>query len=197
MSEPRYWRLTTTWEPLPAARYTRHEVTVPESVVRRIERCEPWATRPTTGWESSRGRYLEDFPFCFAPLWSARAVEVLRPLRKNCGEFLPVSVHRSGSRLHASYFCFNCTVMCPVVRARSLPRRAWLAHGIPDPNFNWEFTFEQVPPGVAAFRPKYFADVLFVSRRVARTLQVSGLVGWSLTDQTGQMPAVLSPTPVR
>ncbi len=197
MPSPRYWSLRTTWDPLPAAHYSRHAVEVPETVVARLAAGRRWSGRAPSGFESSRRGLLEDFPWCFAPVWSTRAVQALEPLLARCGEFLPVTVRRRSAALAQQYYCFNCVCVIDALEVQDVPRSAWLAKGVPDPSYPWEFSFRNVPRGTHAFRCRHRMDLLVVSSAVARVLEKSSLVGWALVDLTGRVPGILSPLPRR
>lgn len=192
MREPRFWSLRTTWEPLPSEGSARHAVDVPELVVAKLEAGRRWSGRKPGEFHSSRGRKLEDFPWCFAPVWSLRAVEAVRPLLEDCGEFLPVAVRRGSVTVRQQYFCFNCVRVLDAARATSEPESAWLAKGVPDPCYPWEFRFGDVPRGTHAFRCLHRRDTLLVSSAVARVLRQSALVGWALVDVRGRVAGVRS-----
>lgn len=176
-----FWKLSSLWDPPPTEGYSRHGVEDTDRLLDRFEAARPWKSRKVVALKSERKTKLEDFPFCFLPVMSSRAMEALRDLLAPDGEFVPADLFRSGKRL-ARYHIFNCLRRYDAFdRERSESDTAkGLDFGTVDPLLR--LNYGRVPDGVNAFRCKGYMDKLLVSELVAERLSGSILSGWMLRD---------------
>jgi hypothetical protein len=175
-----YWKLTSVWDPPPLDLYTRHEV---EHSIRIEERIQ--AAKPLHGTalrlRSLRKSHLEDFPFCFVPLMSSRAVEQLQPLIGPCGEFVPADITAKGVVI-ARYYLFNCLRQYDAfdLERSNDDRERGFEFGTVDPLLR--LSYSKVPTDVHAFRCAGYMQRLLVSEEVGERLEKSSLSGWMLAD---------------
>ncbi len=168
----RWWKLSSFWDPPPAARDSRHEVIETEAILDRFAfAIRPQRIRKPIVIQSSRKLRLEDFPFCTIPIWSERAAELLGDLVRADGDLIPMDLRWRRSQI-ARYFLFNC-------------RRAYARGGKPGARPKVEY--QKAPTKVNAFRDRDSRELvkLMVSESVAQRLMSSDLSGWSLADVSG------------
>lgn len=168
----RWWKLSSFWDPPPAARDSRHAIVETDELLDRFDlTTRPQRVRKHIVVQSERKLRLEDFPFCSVPIWSERAAELLKDLVLADGDLVPVDLRWWRSHI-SRYFLFNC-------------RRAYPRGG--RPGVRPKVEYQQVPNNVNAFRDRDWPEVikLMVSESVVQRLVSSDLSGWSLAAVSG------------
>ena len=171
------------WDPPPGSPIGRQEVADTDAMLDRLEQCLPWA-KGEKRWrlKSSRKNRPEDFPLTALPLMSGCAVDKLRDLLGDDGEFVRTPVLYRGVLLDTDYYLYNCLRKYDAIdRARTppedVPRRGLLALSV-----DLRLSYEHVPVRVNAFRCRQAPHKLLVSERVSERLMSSALSGWMLRD---------------